>query len=102
MAQPDRRRYSGNSTVIQHLRECCADITFVDGDGRRSARVVVIDEDARESFDAEPRKSVARIVLYDKAIEAPRRHGDLRVSRAAFLDDPGDTIAAASDLAAIP
>jgi diguanylate cyclase (GGDEF)-like protein len=91
--------YSGNSSVIQHLRERCADVTFVDGGEADRARVAVIDEDARDDFEAEPRKSVARIVLYDKAIEAPRRHGDLRVPRAAFLDDPGDTIAAASDLA---
>ena len=87
--------YSGDSAVTQQLRERCADLVFVDGEEADRCRVAVIDTDS----DAQPRKSVARVVLHDGKRDEPRRHGDFRVDRASFLKDPLHSLEAAIDLA---
>src|ERR1051326_6462161 len=87
--------YSGDSAVTQLLRERCPDFVFADGEEADRCRVAVIDTDS----DAQPRKSVARVVLDDGKRSEPRRHGDFRVDRASFLKDPAHALEAAIDLA---
>jgi len=87
--------YSGNPTVIQLLGERCKDFSFVDGAEADRCRVVVVDTDS----DAQPRKSLARVVLDDGKLDQPRRHGDFRIEREAFLKEPGHALEAAIDLA---
>jgi diguanylate cyclase (GGDEF)-like protein len=99
MAQQNVGVYSGNPSLIQRLRERCPEIAFTDGGEADRCRIVVVDTDAHASIDTNPRKSVARIVLIDGEPPLPRRHGDIRVSRESFVDDPSDTLAAAADLA---
>jgi diguanylate cyclase (GGDEF)-like protein len=99
MAQQTVGVYSGNPTVIQHLREHCTDFDFVDGAEADRCRIAVIDSDRDATPDTQPRKSVARVVLNDGSLDHARRHGDLRVDRESFLANPSDTLAAAVDLA---
>jgi diguanylate cyclase (GGDEF)-like protein len=99
MAQQTVGVYSGNPTVIQHLRARCDGFEFVEGDDADRCRIAVIDADRDANFDVVPRKSVARIVLNDGSLDHPRRHGDLRVDRESFLESPSDALAAAVDLA---
>jgi len=99
MSQQTVGVFSGNPAVIQRLRARCADFTFVDGEPADQCRVLVVDADSAASLDAHPRKSVARVVLNDGTLDHPRRQGDLRVEREAFLENPSDTLAAAIDLA---
>src|SRR5947207_15890992 len=99
MAQQTVGVYSGDPAVIRQLRERCADFAFVDGKEADRCRIAVVDADSAAKIDAHPRKTVARIVLNDGSLEQPRRHGDIRVQRDAFLAKPGDTIFTAVDLA---
>ena len=69
----------------------------IDHDHAASIRLV-IDADAGPLDDA-PRKAVARIILYKSVAAEPRRTGDIRVSRAAFVADPMEFLDAANDLA---
>src|SRR5438309_2368817 len=91
--------YSGDPAVIRHLRERCGGTEFVDGTKADRCRVAVVDTDFAASIDAQPRKSVARIVLNDGSLDQPRRQGDFRVDRKSFLDHPSDALSAALDLA---
>src|SRR5438067_5221141 len=99
MAQQTVGVYPGDSAVIRQLRDRCVDFAFVEGAEADRCRVAVVDADSASKIDAHPRKSVARIMLNDGSLEMPRRHGDIRVSREAFLASPGDTVFAAIDLA---
>lgn len=91
--------YSGSPDLAAMLRERCPDClvatSAAEADG---CRVVVIDADV-EPLDDTPRKAVARIVLYQSTAAEPRRTGDIRVSRAAFIADPMEFLDAANDLA---
>src|SRR4051812_29829895 len=99
MSQQTVGVYSGNSAVIQRLRERCADLVFVDGSAADHCRVAVVDTDSVGGIDAHPRKSVSRVILNDGTLQLPRRHGDLRVDRESFLEQPADALAVAIDLA---
>jgi diguanylate cyclase (GGDEF)-like protein len=89
--------YSGRADLHDALRERCPGIPFVsDGTARESARIAILDSDAR---DAAPRKAIVRILLDGDLQSHQRRQGELCVERAVFLAHPGDYVAFATDLA---
>jgi diguanylate cyclase (GGDEF)-like protein len=85
----------GGGELVEFLRQHCPEYTFVDDGERERCRIVIIDVD-REATSG---KSVARVVLYDDALTAERREGDIRVPRANFFAHPDDALAVASALA---
>src|SRR5438067_1079559 len=86
----------GGREIVARLRENAPGYLFVEGQECAACRIAIVDIDAA---DVLPHKSVVRIVLYDGAIGGERRAGDIRVSRAAFVADPIETLAVAVDLA---
>jgi diguanylate cyclase (GGDEF)-like protein len=88
--------HTDRGDLVDRLREVCPDWEFdaVEPDGHR---IAVIDLGAERPATA---KSVVRIVLTDAASSMPaRKHGELRIDRAAFLRAPGDALEFAADLA---
>jgi diguanylate cyclase (GGDEF)-like protein len=92
--------YSEDGNLIRTLRQRCPGVPFAaDGADRDAARVVVIDADSHALLESPPRKSLVRLILCDGVTPAARRHGEMRVERGAFLADPEEHLAFASDLA---
>jgi diguanylate cyclase (GGDEF)-like protein len=78
------------------LRARCPGRDFkTTADGADGCRIAVMDGRAEEP----PRKSLVRVVLYEKTLLEPRRHGDIRVPRETFVCSPEEYLAAAEDLA---
>jgi diguanylate cyclase (GGDEF)-like protein len=93
---------SGDARLAAVLRERCPEREFVtDRAAAESCRVVIVDFDSYGELDVLLRKSVARIVLMASSLDSPRRQGDVRVSREAFLTAPEETLAVADDLAGV-
>jgi diguanylate cyclase (GGDEF)-like protein len=91
--------YSSSPDLAAIVRERCPDCIVATSAAEADAcRVVVFDHDAHQLLDA-PRKAVARVILYDGTAAEPRRLGDLRVARAAFIASPMEFLDAANDLA---
>lgn len=91
--------YSSSPDLAAIVRGRCPDCTFATSAGEADGcRVVVIDGDSHHLLDA-PRKALARVVLYDTAAVEPRRIGDIRVARPAFMANPMEFLDAANDLA---
>ena len=89
--------WSGRSDLVTLLRDRCPSLAFADaGEERDACRIAVIDEDVH--LETPPRKSFVRIVLGESRNGA-RRHGELRVSRAALLAAPEEYLSFAIDLA---
>src|SRR6266567_3280960 len=86
----------GGGELLAQLRHSVPAHTFVDGEERERCRVVIVDGDG---LSDPPRKSLVRVVLYETPIDGERREGDIRIPRATFLANPGDTLAVAFDLA---
>jgi diguanylate cyclase (GGDEF)-like protein len=86
----------GGSEVVARLRENAPGYLFVEGEECQRCRIIIVDVDAAGVLS---RKSVVRVVLYDGTIDGERRAGDIRVSRAAFVANPMETLAVAVDLA---
>ncbi len=86
--------------ITELLRDRCPAYTFVDGEEREHCRIVLVDSDSHAALEDSRRKSLVRIVLYDKAPSGERRDGDIRIPRDSFFEHPGDALAFASDLAA--
>jgi diguanylate cyclase (GGDEF)-like protein len=84
--------YSSRGDVIERLRDACPEWTFVeDGEARQRCRIAIFDgETIGES------RSVARIVLDG---DHARRPGELHLTRAEFLREPGRYLEFAADLA---
>src|SRR3954466_1574555 len=89
----------GGRELAELLRERAPAFAFVEREECERCRIVIVDVDRHDVLNDPPRKSVVRVVLYDGAIDGERRAGDIRVPRAAFIANPGDTLAVASDLA---
>src|SRR4051795_1706394 len=89
----------GSSELANILRERCPDCVVVtDPAAADVSRVVVIDSGAQPLPDA-LRKALARVVLVEGEAVEPRRTGDIRVARAAFLANPMEFLDIANDLA---
>ncbi len=92
--------YSARGDLSQRLRETCPDVNFApEGAERDASRVAVIDTDSHSILDSPARKSLVKIVLCDHIPSSPRRKGEMRVERAAFLASPAEYIGVAFDLA---
>ena len=92
--------WSGHRELVTLLRDRCPSCEFADtGDVRDSARVVVIDADSHSVLASPPRKSLVRIVLCEGAVPPQRRHGEIRLDRAAFLSNPAEYLDFAIELA---
>ena len=90
--------YSGPNLAAQ-LRAECPEIVFATGSpDRDTCRIVVIDSDSTDAITPPPRKAIVRIILEAKHQQQPRRQGELRIERAAFLARPREHLAFASDL----
>jgi diguanylate cyclase (GGDEF)-like protein len=87
--------FTGDTELPNILRARCPgrDIRTA-ADGADGCRIAVMD-----GVEEPPRKSLVRLVLYDKTLLEPRRRGDMRVPRATFIASPEDYLAAAEDLA---
>ena len=91
--------YGSSPDLAAVVRGRCPDCIVATSAAEADAcRVVVIDCDAHHLLDA-PRKALARVILYEGAVAEPRRVGDLRVPRAAFIANPMEFLNAADDLA---
>ncbi|HYM59540.1 MAG TPA: GGDEF domain-containing protein [Thermoanaerobaculia bacterium] len=90
--------YGSSDDLIRILREKCPALSFAgEGIARDTARVVVVEAGAA-TLPPVPRKNVIRVIVGEGAI-GPRRPGDLRVTREAFLAQPAETLAFAGDAA---
>lgn len=92
--------WSGRGDLAARLRDACPSWTFVDTDGeeRDGCRLAVIDVDEHARLEPPPRKSLVRVVLVDRVVPEHRRSGELRVERAAFMQQPEEHLAFAVDL----
>ena len=92
--------WSGHRELVALLRDRCPSCEFAEaGDVRDAARVVVIDADSHAVLATPPRKSLVRVVLCDRSIPPHRRHGEIRLDRAAFLSNPSEYLDFAIELA---
>src|SRR5438132_10403578 len=90
--------YSGRNLAAE-LRAACPEILFVTGSPERDmCRIAIIDSDSMDAINPPPRKSIVRIILEAKSQQQPRRQGELRIERSAFLARPREHLAFASDL----
>lgn len=92
--------FSNRHDLAATLRSKCPSRAFAaEGEQREAARVAIIDSDSHSVLDVPARKSVVRVVLSEGQTAPQRRHGDIRVSRNAFLSDPAEYLDVATDLA---
>src|SRR5436190_6843426 len=93
--------YGGRGDLLSALRAACPGVELAtDDEARDAARIALIDIDAPATVENPPRKSIVRIVLTDGMPLPPgRRNGELRVERKAFLSEPEEFLAFASEMA---
>lgn len=92
--------YSGRDDLIRRLRKSSPSWSFApSGDERDACRVVVIDDDSHALLESPPRKSLVRVVLCNGETPKRRRRGEIRVEREVFLENPGEYLGFAKDLA---
>ena len=90
--------YSGRNLAAE-LRAACPELVFVTSSNERDfCRIAIIDSDSTDAINPPPRKAIVRIILEAKSQQQPRRQGELRVERAAFVARPREYLAFASDL----
>ena len=92
--------WTGGKDLLQVLRDACPSCEFyAAGPERDGARLIVVDADSHDVLGTPPRKSMVRVVLGDGPVPAHRRHGEIRLERAAFLTNPSEYLNFAIDLA---
>jgi diguanylate cyclase (GGDEF)-like protein len=90
--------YSGRNLALE-LRAMCPELVFADsGPLRETCRIAVIDTDSAAAATPPPRKAIVRIILESKHQQQPRRQGELRIDRVAFVARPREHLAFASDM----
>jgi diguanylate cyclase (GGDEF)-like protein len=95
--------FSESDALAAQLRQRCPGWTFVsEGEARSRSRVTIIDAGSAARFEASSPENLVRVLLFaedGKANVEARKHGEIRVSRSAFLQWPDEYLGFASDLA---
>lgn len=92
--------WTGGDELVRQLRDACPSCEFhAGGEERDLARLIIVDVDSHRTLETPPRKSMVRVVLCDGAVPENRRHGEIRLDRAAFLRDPAEYLNFAIELA---
>ncbi len=100
MSQENIGVFTSRDDLVRRLAKTCPGHQFFpEGDSRAAARVVIIDSDSRPVAEANPGKSLVRIVLCDGAPVEVRRPAEIRLERRSFLENPREYLDFAADLA---
>jgi diguanylate cyclase (GGDEF)-like protein len=92
--------FSADPSLVALLRRACPACSFAtQREEAEICRIIIVDTDSAAVLENPPRKSIVKIGLFEETASAPRRSGEIRVSRREFLANPSESIQVASDLA---
>ncbi len=87
---------SDRGALVEELRERCAGYTFEVCEEASRTAILVVDV-GHDRAQPERGVELARIILGDE-LAAPREFGEVRLSKAAFMESPDEWLAVAADL----